>query len=99
MNPAKVRRDRLNPLTDLPNIGPAIAADLRLIGIHEPAELVGCDPDPMYSDLTAVTGTPHGPCVLDVFLSITCFINGEEPNPWWEFTAERKRQSIDQTND
>ena len=29
MHPAKVRRDHLHQLTDLPNIGPASAADLR----------------------------------------------------------------------
>ena len=34
MRPAKVRRDHLHQLTDLPNIGPASAADLRRLGIH-----------------------------------------------------------------
>lgn len=29
MHPDKVRRDRLQALTDLPNVGPAVAADLR----------------------------------------------------------------------
>ena len=34
MHPAKVRRDHLHQLTDLPNIGPASAADLRRLGIE-----------------------------------------------------------------
>ncbi len=37
MNPTKVVRERVRTLTDLPNIGPACAADLRRLGITEPA--------------------------------------------------------------
>ena len=33
----------------------------------------------------------EGPCVLDVFISITRFMNGEEPRPWWDYTAQRKQ--------
>lgn len=33
MNPAKVDRNRLARLEDLPNIGPAIARDLRLLDV------------------------------------------------------------------
>jgi hypothetical protein len=36
MNPAKVTRDRLTRLTDLPNVGPAFAGDLELLGINRP---------------------------------------------------------------
>lgn len=93
MNPAKVSRDRLQQLTDLPNIGPAAAADLRLLGIAEPAGLTGRDPYEMYETLCALTSTRHDPCVLDVFISITCFMAGGAPQAWWEFTAERKRQT------
>jgi hypothetical protein len=28
--------------------------------------------------------------VLDVFLSITRFMAGDAPQPWWHYTAERK---------
>ncbi|CEJ48204.1 hypothetical protein XAB3213_4110022 [Xanthomonas citri pv. bilvae] len=37
MNPAKVDRQHLLQLTDLPNVGPACEKDLRLIGIRVPA--------------------------------------------------------------
>ena len=88
MNPSKVRRDRLNCLTDLPNIGPSIAADLNLLGITHPTELVGRDPYTMYEDLSRVTCVQQDPCVLDVFISMTRFMSGSD---WWEFTSERKR--------
>ena len=90
MNPTKVRRDRLNQLTDLPNIGPSIAGDVELLGIKSPKALTGRDPFEMYNTLCAKTGVRHDPCVLDVFISITRFMNGEDPKPWWDFTEERK---------
>nr|MBL8411460.1 helix-hairpin-helix domain-containing protein [Dechloromonas sp.] len=91
MNPSKVSRERLQSLTDLPNIGPAAAVDLHLLGIHTPAQLLGRDPYQMYEALYVRTGTRHDPCVLDVFISITRFMAGEAPKAWWKFTAERKR--------
>lgn len=90
MNPAKVIRERVQALTDLPNIGPAMAADLRLLGIHAPTQLIGRDPYAMYDELCAQTQTRHDPCVIDVFLSITRFMAGDAPQPWWHYTAERK---------
>ena len=92
MHPAKVDRCRLGQLTDLPNIGPACAADLRLIGIAAPADLAGRDPYAMYTQLCAVTGHRHDPCVIDVFISITRFMAGEAAQPWWAYSAERKRR-------
>ncbi len=90
MNPARVRRDRLQRLTDLPNIGPAMARDFQRLGIDSPADLPGADPLALYQRLCRVTGTRQDPCVLDVFLSVTRFLDGDEPRPWWAYTAERK---------
>ncbi|WP_045220907.1 helix-hairpin-helix domain-containing protein [Desulfonatronum thioautotrophicum] len=91
MHPAKVHRGRLHDLTDLPNIGRAMAEDLRLLGVHRPEQLKGLDPLEMYERLQAVTGKRQDPCVLDVFLSVTRFMNGEAPRCWWEYTRERKQ--------
>lgn len=91
MNPAKVDRLRLNRLTDLPNIGPAMAKDLRLLGYTHPHQLAGADPLQMYQDLCVKTNAAQDPCVLDVFMSITHFMNGGPPMNWWAFTAERKK--------
>jgi len=43
-------------LTDIPNIGPAMARDLSLLGITRPAHLVGKDPLHLYHKLNEVTG-------------------------------------------
>lgn len=91
MHPCWVSRRRLKALTDLPNLGPSIARDLRCIGIRTPADLVGRFAEDLYETLNRRTGTRHDPCVLDTFMSITSFMKGAPPRAWWTFTAERKQ--------
>ncbi|TVS02411.1 MAG: mitomycin resistance protein [Cyanobium sp. PLM2.Bin73] len=43
MNPRRCSRQQLEQLTDLPNVGPAMAAALQSLGYQTPAELGGCD--------------------------------------------------------
>ncbi|MGD9832566.1 MAG: helix-hairpin-helix domain-containing protein [Piscinibacter sp.] len=77
-------------LEQLPNIGPALAADLRLIGILTPAELRGKDPFVLYQKLCAATGQRQDPCVLDTFMAATDFMRGAPAAPWWKYTPQRK---------
>jgi hypothetical protein len=79
-------------LEQLPNIGPSIAADLRLIGIHHPQELAVADALQLYRRLCTATGKRQDPCVLDTFIAATDFMQGAEPRPWWAYTAQRKAQ-------
>ena len=79
-------------LEQLPNIGPALAADLRLIGIRTPQELRGRDPFVLYQTLCERTGKRHDPCVLDTFMAATDFMHGAAPAPWWRYTPLRKQQ-------
>lgn len=95
MNPTKVDRNRLERLEDLPNIGPACAKNLRLLGISRPQDLLGLDPFEMHARLCHLTGRQHDPCLIDVFISVVRFMTGEPPRPWWAFTAERKRKLKD----
>lgn len=91
MNPAKVQRERIQKFTDLPNIGPAMARDFETLGYTIPADLAGVDPLELYETLCERSGARHDPCVLDTFISVTRFLAGEEPQPWWNYTEERKR--------
>jgi hypothetical protein len=77
-------------LEQLPNIGPSLAADLRLIGIREPRELRGKDAFVLYQKLCAATGQRQDPCVLDTFMAATDFMRGAPAAPWWRYTAQRK---------
>lgn len=95
---ASVRRGRkaaiaadCDALEQLPNIGPSLAADLRLIGIEHPRQLLGRDAGALYLALCERTGQRQDPCVLDAFLAATDFMHGAPPAPWWRYTAERKR--------
>ena len=79
-------------LVDIPNVGPAVAADLRQLGITQPADLLGRDPYEMYDDLCRITGQRHDPCLLDTFIAAVRYMAGEPKKPWWKYTAERKRE-------
>ncbi|HLJ94128.1 MAG TPA: helix-hairpin-helix domain-containing protein [Gemmataceae bacterium] len=85
-------RSEFAALEQLPNIGPAIAADLRLLGIARPQDLLGRDPFVMYEQLCRMTKKRHDPCLLDTFIAAVRFMSGEPPKPWWAYTKERKRQ-------
>jgi hypothetical protein len=85
------RRD-ITRLEDIPNVGPAVATDLRRLGITSPGELVGRDPYAMYDELCRVTGVRHDPCMLDTFIAAVRYMEGGPKEPWWAFTAERKRE-------
>jgi hypothetical protein len=74
----------------LPNVGPAMASDLRAIGVVHPRELAHRDPFVLYQSLCAHTGRRQDPCVLDTFMAITDFMRGAAPAPWWAYTAQRK---------
>jgi hypothetical protein len=79
-------------LEDIPNVGPAVAADLRQLRITQPADLLGRDPYEMYYDLCRITGLRHDPCLLDTFIAAVRYMAGEPKKPWWKYTAERKRE-------
>ena len=92
MNPSKIRRENVHVLTDLPNIGEAMAADFRLMGYKTPEQLTGCDGYQLYRRLCELTQIRHDPCVLDIFLSVADFMAGNPPKLWWHYTEQRKRQ-------
>ena len=76
---------------EIPNIGPAMAKDFKLLGLRIPADLKKQDPYKMYFKLCQVTKQKHDPCVLDVFISAVRFMQGYAVKPWWFYTKERKK--------
>jgi len=83
---------KLERLEDIPNVGKAIAADLRYLGLDAPSDLEGKDPYELYDTLCARTGVRHDPCLLDTFIAAVRYVEGGPKLPWWAFTAERKRR-------
>ncbi|WP_339133276.1 MAG: helix-hairpin-helix domain-containing protein [Candidatus Electrothrix sp. GW3-4] len=98
MNPKKVIRNNVRVLTDLPNIGKSMERALLSIDIQQPNNLIGQSPSQMYEELCQKTAAKQDPCVLDVFISITRFMEGEDPKPWWKYTRERKEYLKEQTD-
>jgi hypothetical protein len=86
------RRREVIRLEDIPNVGRAVAADLRRLGITSPDELLARDPYAIYDDLCRITGVRHDPCLLDTFISAVRYMEGAPKKPWWKYTAERKRE-------
>ena len=71
---------------------PAMARDLRSIGIEHPRDLAGRDGWSLFQALCRVSGKRQDPCVLDTFMAATDFMRGAAPAPWWAYTAQRKQQ-------
>ncbi|MCO5976682.1 helix-hairpin-helix domain-containing protein [Ideonella oryzae] len=90
--PKATRAEDCQTLEQLPNVGPAMAGDLRALGLHHPQDLRGQDPLALYRRLEALTGSRQDPCVLDTFMAIVDFMEGGPPRPWWSFTALRKQR-------
>ena len=84
-------RSRFTKLEQLPNVGPAIAADFKLLGVDRPQDLLGRDPYALYDELCRLTRRWHDPCLLDTFIAAVRFMGGEPAKPWWKYTSERKR--------
>lgn len=82
-------------LEDIPNVGRSIAADLRALGIDDPQALAGQDPYELYARSNALRGLRQDPCLADVFIAAVRFMQGERAQPWWYYTAERKRHLRD----
>ena len=78
-------------LEHIPNIGKSIASDLRLLGITNPKQLIGKDGIKLYHDFNKKIGKITDPCLADVFLAATHFMNGGKSLPWWNFTKKRKQ--------
>ncbi len=92
ISPSVDDRSTFVALEQLPNIGPAVAADLRRLGVTGPQDLIGRDPYAMYEELCRLTRQRHDPCLLDTFIAAVRFMGGEPAKPWWAYTPERKRE-------
>jgi Pathogenicity locus len=91
LEPRKASRsDECETFEQLPNVGTAMAGDLRHLGLAHPRELAQRDPFELYQALCARTGKRQDPCVLDTLMAITDFMRGAAPAPWWSYTAQRK---------
>ena len=76
---------------DIPNIGPAIANKLGLIGIYKPTDLIKRDPYKLYLKMCEVSGVRQDPCLFDTYIAAVDFMNGAPARPWFYYTKNRKK--------
>lgn len=76
-------------LRTIPGIGPAMAQDLRDLGIHRVAQLRHRDPEQLYRRLIALRGEHQDRCVLYVFRCAVYFATAARPRAdrllWWNW--------------
>lgn len=70
-----------------------------LLGIQHPSALIGQDAYQLYEELCRLTRQRHDPCVIDVFLSVIRFMEGEPPQAWWAYTEERQQTLLSRTGE
>jgi hypothetical protein len=84
-------------LRDLVSVGPAIARDLAVLGIHSVKQLSRRNPEKLYERLCELTGQVQDICCLDVFRAAV----EQARNPllpveqcqWWYWSRWRKAQN------
>ena len=79
---------------DLVSVGPKIARDFEMLGVHSVPHLARQDPARLYEKLCALTGQRQDPCVLDVFCAAVAQARDPrlpaEKRQWWYWSRRRK---------
>lgn len=86
----------MNDLQTLPGVGPAIARDLRSLGIRSVSDLKGKNPEKLYLKMEKLQGKHIDRCVLYTFRCAVYF--AERPKAprtrnWWHF-SDKNRSSF-----
>jgi len=91
------RRSSSDPLQAIPGVGPSIAEDLRALGIDDPTDLRGRDPEDLYDRINRIRGVKQDRCLLYVFRCAVYFAGTSRHRPellkWWNWSdgAPRRR--------
>jgi len=76
-------------LQRIPGVGPAIAGDLRRLGVERVADLRGRDPEAMYEELQRLSGQHLDRCLLYVFREAVYYAATPHPEreliKWWHW--------------
>jgi hypothetical protein len=76
-------------LRSIPGVGPAIAADLRRLGVRRTTDLASRDPQELYERLEDLDGGHVDRCVLYVFRCAVHYAGEPEPDgeltKWWNW--------------
>jgi hypothetical protein len=95
VNPCEKDRDSIRELMTIPGVGKSIAADLIGLGIRSVTDLRGRDPELLYDEFCARTGTVVDRCLLYVFRCAVYYATAEDHDPallkWYNWKDGRIR--------
>ena len=81
-------------MEDLVSVGPAVARDFELLGVHSVAQLSRRNPEKLYERLCEITGKAQDLCCLDVFRAAVAQARNarlpREQRQWWYWSRLRK---------
>ena len=81
-----------DPLQAIPGVGPSIAADLRALGMRDPTDLRGRDPEQLYVRSNRLRGVTQDRCLLYVFRCAVYFAGTSRHQPellkWWNWSDD-----------
>ncbi len=79
----------LQALQIIPGIGPKLAWSLLDLGIRQPEDLIGADPEDLYQRLCQLRHCRVDRCVLYVFRCAVYYASCPQPDPrlllWWNW--------------
>ena len=79
----------MDQLQKIPGVGKAVSRDLRRLGIREPDDLKGQDPEELYERLCLLQGKRIDRCMLYVLRCAVYYATEEDPDPellkWWNW--------------
>lgn len=85
---------QLKALQTIPGVGKSIAQDLADLGIKEPSQLRGKNPERLYDDLCKLRGMHVDRCMLYVFRCAVYFVSNKRPDPkklqWWHWKDKKE---------
>ncbi len=78
---------RKSPLTEIPGVGPRIAAVMEALGIRQVPDLRGRDPEELYFRECLLKGRQEDRCALYVWRAAVYYAEHEDRDPeklkWW----------------
>jgi len=79
----------LREFRQIPGVGKSIAQDLWNLDLRSIADLRDCDPQALYDQLCALTGTHVDRCMLYVLRCAVYYASNDTPDPhllkWWNW--------------
>lgn len=92
LSPIQMKQS-LNALRAIPGVGRSIAFDLYKLGIREPADLKGRDPEELFDRSNLLAGVTQDRCLLYVFRCAVYFAETNHPDRkkllWWYWKDQK----------